>query len=145
MKLLPDKRTFTVSVAAIAPIWSVPILSNQSKVLKNEESLGLNKLEAASEVTLFIAQYRDWVYPKYTHVEMYNAIVAASSILTEAWATPLRLTQVNVRIDSEKCDFRTYTRRSTEIAASAETTPVSEYPVGYVTGPLAMKETWLTK
>ena len=63
---------------------------------------------------------------------MYNAAVAARRILTEGWATPLRLHQTHVTIVSEECNFSTYTRRSVDIAASAETTPVSEDSIRYV-------------
>ena len=43
-----------------------------------------HKSKVASEIVLLIAKYREYVYPKYTHVEMYKAVVAASRILTEA-------------------------------------------------------------
>ena len=54
--------------------------------------------EKAFETNLFWMEYIYWVYPKYTHVEVYNATVAPSSIWTERVATPLRLIRTRVII-----------------------------------------------
>ena len=78
---------------------------------------------------------------------MYNATVAASRTRTECWATPLRLNKTHIMIVSEKYDFKAYTRSRVDIAARAETSPVPEGSVRYISRrqhPVVNKE-WRTK
>ena len=71
--------TFTASAPANAPVWIFEMWDHLFSESKKEKFSELSD-ETAFESNLVCVEYKNWVQPKYTTVEVYNATVAPSII-----------------------------------------------------------------